>query len=191
MLMRRDLVAVGVLVVTAVILGTTVLSGILTPQTAPPPPSALPPPSPPGGSPPPRQDVPADPKLALSADLDQRVYRAGDSATVRVILTNVGKFRAVLDFPVPCMGEFLVSNASLGDVFNSSKWWGCIQILWTLPLDPGASYAWSFSWNLTDDHQQPLPVNRSYVVTPEFVWRMLPYQGYVIRTDTASFYLAT
>ncbi len=127
------------------------------------------------------------PRLAFSATLDQTTYVRGENATVRVILTNAGNDTISLRFPVPCMGEFLVSNETLGVVYNSSSHFGCIQVLWDLVLVPGGSYAWTFSWNLTDDGGAPLEAGRLYTVTPRFVAGWPPYQHYVVRTDVATF----
>lgn len=133
--------------------------------------------------------VPSEPRLGLAASLDRFVYSAGDVADVSVILTNLGARRVVLHFPIPCMVEFLVSNETLGTVYDSTAHWGCVQMLWDLTLVPNGSYTWAFPWNLSDDAGVPLPAPRSYSVTPRFLGGAPPWQDYVVRTEPATFFL--
>src|SRR5881409_1790073 len=67
------------------------------------------------------------PNLAFMAKTDRTSYGPGDSANVTVILTNIGLETAVMHFHTPCFVQFLVLDEARHALFNSSRWWGCVQ----------------------------------------------------------------
>jgi hypothetical protein len=135
---------------------------------------------------------PSGPSLAFTARTDRATYVPGDSANVTVVLTNIGLETIAMHFGQPCYVQFLVLDEARHAVYNSSKWWGCIQ-LWTDDiLAPGQSRSKTFAWNLTTDAGNPLAVGSQYEVVPSFLWAYMdPYQRYVSRTDVATFTVAT
>ncbi len=129
--------------------------------------------------------------LAFTARTNQATYVPGESANITVILTNIGLETIVMHFGSPCFVQFVVLDESRHAVYNSSKWWGCIQVLTDEILAPGESRSWLFPWGLTTDTGKPLPVGQQYEVVPSFIWAYATdYQRYVSRTNTATFTLA-
>ncbi len=137
------------------------------------------------------QTEPAEPNLAFTARTDRTVYHPGDSATVTVILTNIGIEPVVMHFGSPCFVQFLVLDETRQALYNSSKFWVCIQVLADVVLVPGESRSSVFPWNLTTDGGGPLSTGQQYQVVPSFLWaNATSYQRYVSRTDVAAFTLA-
>src|SRR2546427_8262046 len=94
---------------------------------------------------------PSGPNLAFTARTDRTSYGPSDSAKVTVILTNIGLDTIVMHFGQPCFVQFLVLDEARHAVYNSSKWWGCVQVLTDEILAPGESRSWVFPWGLTTD----------------------------------------
>ena len=44
-------------------------------------------------------------------------------------LTNIGLETIVMHFGSPCFVQFLVVDETQHAVYNSSKWWACIQVV--------------------------------------------------------------
>ena len=133
----------------------------------------------------------AGPNLAFTARTDRTSYGPRDSANVTVILTNIGLDTAMMHFGSPCFVQFLVLDDARHAVYNSSKWWGCIQVLTDEILAPGESRSWVFPWGLKTDAGGPLTVGQQYEVVPSFLWAYATdYQRYVSRTTVATFTLA-
>jgi len=133
----------------------------------------------------------SEPNLAFTARTDRPTYRLGETAHVSVILTNIGLETAVMHFGSPCFVQFLVLDEMRHAVYNSSKWWGCIQVLTDEVLAPGESRSWVFSWGLTTDAGGPLTAGQQYDVVPSFIWgNATVYQRYVSRTNAATFIVA-
>ncbi len=132
------------------------------------------------------------PSLAFTARTDRATYVPGDSANVTVVLTNIGLETIAMHFGQPCYVQFLVLDEARHAVYNSSKWWGCVQLVTDEILAPGQSRSKTFAWNLTTDAGNPLAVGSQYEVVPSFLWAYMdPYQRYVSRTDVATFTVAT
>jgi len=131
------------------------------------------------------------PNLAFTAKTDRTNYGPGDSANVTVILTNIGLETAVMHFHTPCFVQFLVLDEARHAQFNSSRWWGCVQILADEILAPGESRTWVFPWGLTTDAGAPLAIGQQYEVVPSFLWIYPEYQRNVSRTTVATFTMAT
>ncbi len=130
----------------------------------------------------------AGPNLAFTARTDKATYVQGESANVSVMLTNIGLETIVMHFGSPCFVQFLVVDETQHAVYNSSKWWACIQVVTDEILTPGESRSWLFSWGLTTDAGQPLAVGQQYEVVPSFIWgNATDYQRYVSRTNVATF----
>ncbi len=130
------------------------------------------------------------PNLAFTAMTDRTSYGPGDSANVTVILTNIGLETAVMHFHTPCFVQFLVLDEARHALFNSSRWWGCVQILANEILAPGESRTWVFPWGLTTDAGGPLAIGQQYEVVPSFLWIYPDYQRNVSRTTVATFTMA-
>jgi len=131
------------------------------------------------------------PSLAFTARTDRATYLPGESANVTVILTNIGLDTIVMHFGQPCYVQFLVLDEARHAVYNSSKWWGCVQLLTDEILAPGQSRSETFLWNLRTDAGSPLALGSQYEVVPSFLWAYMdPYQRYVSRTDVATFTVA-
>src|SRR2546425_9939285 len=131
------------------------------------------------------------PNLAFTARTDRTSYGPRDSANVTVILTNIGLEAIVMHFGQPCFVQFLVLDEARHAVYNSSKWWGCVQVLTDEILAPGESRSERFLWNLRTDAGSPLALGSQYEVVPSFLWAYMdPYQRYVSRTDVATFTVA-
>src|SRR2546427_163924 len=95
-----------------------------------------------------------------------------------------------LQSPPGCFAEFVVLDPTGEAVYNSSKWWGCIQVLADVTLAPGESRSHVFPWNLSSDTGEPLPGGHEYRVVPSFLWVYASsYQRFVSRTDVATFRL--
>src|SRR2546426_836894 len=106
------------------------------------------------------------------------------------ILTNIGLETAVMHFHTPCFVQFLVLDEARDALFNSSRWWGCVQILANEILAPGESRTWVFPWGLTTDAGGPLGIGQQYEVVPSFLWIYPDYQRNVSRTTVATFTMA-
>jgi len=131
-----------------------------------------------------------EPNLAFTAQMDQAVYDPGNLAKVSVTLTNIGLDAVTMHFANPCFAQFVVLDPTGEAVYNSSKWWGCIQVLADVTLAPGESRSHVFPWNLSSDTGQPLPGGHEYRVVPSFLWGYASsYQRFVSRTDVATFTL--
>src|SRR3989449_2570752 len=110
------------------------------------------------------------PSLAFTARTDRATYLPGESANVTVILTNIGLETIVMHFGQPCYVQFLVLDEARHAVYNSSKWWGCVQLLTDEILAPGQSRSETFLWNLRTDAGSPLALGSQYEVVPSFLW---------------------
>jgi hypothetical protein len=133
----------------------------------------------------------AEPNLAFTALTDRTVYRLGETANVSVILTNIGLEPVVMHFANPCFTQFVVLGEIRLAVYNSSKWWGCVQVIADVVLAPGASLSHVFAWNMTTDAGGPLTAGQQYEVVPSFIWPYAStYQRYVSRTNVATFIVA-
>ncbi len=131
------------------------------------------------------------PNLAFTARTDRTSYGPRDSANVTVILTNIGLDTAMMHFGTPCFVQFLVLDEARHAVYNSSTWWGCVQVLTDEILAPGESRSWVFRWGLTTDAGGPLVDGQQYEVVPSFLWVYAgDYQRYVSRTNVATFTMA-
>ena len=131
-----------------------------------------------------------EPNLAFTAQMDQAVYDPGNLAKVSVTLTNIGLNAVTMHFANPCFAQFVVLDPTGEAVYNSSKWWGCIQVLADVTLAPGESRSHVFPWNLSSDMGEPLPGGHEYRVVPSFLWVYASsYQRFVSRTDVATFTL--
>jgi len=133
---------------------------------------------------------PSGPNLAFTARTDRTSYGPSDSAKVTVILTNIGLDTIVMHFGQPCFVQFLVLDEARHAVYNSSKWWGCVQVLTDEILAPGESRSWVFPWGLTTDAGGPLLAGPQYEVVPSFLWIYPDYQRNVSRTTVATFTMA-
>jgi len=97
----------------------------------------------------------------------------------------------MMHFGAPCFVQFLVLDEAHHAVYNSSKWWGCVQVLTDESLAPGESRRWVFRWGLTTDAGGPLTVGQQYEVVPSFLWVYADdYQRYVSPTNVATFTMA-
>jgi len=133
----------------------------------------------------------AEPSLAFTARTDRATYIPGESANVTVVLTNIGVEPVTMHFGQPCYVQFLVLDEGRHPVYNSSKWWGCVQLLTDEILAPGQSRSQTFTWDLKSDAGTLLAVGSQYEVVPSFLWAYMdPYQRYVSRTDVATFTIA-
>lgn len=128
-------------------------------------------------------------RLAFSIRTDRETYTLGETANVSIALTNVGNGTAVLNFGNPCFDQLLAFNDSGQEVYNTSRFWGCIEVLWGITLAPGASVTHTFPWSLTTNEGKPLPVPEMYRLVPSFKWGRL-YQDSVVRTETATIYVS-
>jgi hypothetical protein len=124
-------------------------------------------------------------RLSFSLRTDQVSYSTGETANVSITLKNVGEGAAVLNFGNPCPEQFVVFDSQDHAVFNSTSYFGCIEVLWEITLAPGASVGWSLRWPLFTDRWTPLPAPATYVLVPSFTMGKL-YQPYVVHTDTAT-----
>src|SRR5437899_3122656 len=131
------------------------------------------------------QETPAARLVAsvAAAKTDRTNYGPGDSANVTVILTNIGLETAVMHFHTPCFVQFLVLDEARHAQFNSSRWWGCVQILADEILAPGESRTWVFPWGLTTDAGGPLAIGQQYEVVPSLLWIYPDYQRNVSRSS--------
>lgn len=91
------------------------------------------------------------PDLAFTARADRTSCGPRDSANVTVILANIGLDTVMMHFGSPCFVQFLVLDEARHAVYNSSKWWGCVQLLTDEILAPGEPRSWAFPWGLTTD----------------------------------------
>jgi len=131
------------------------------------------------------------PNLAFTAQTDRAIYGAGETANVSVILTNIGLEPVVMHFANPCFAQFVTLDEMRLAVYNSSKWWGCVQVIADVVLAPGESRSHVFAWNMTTDGGGALTVGQQYEVVPSFVWPYAStYQRYVSRTNVATFIVA-
>jgi hypothetical protein len=128
--------------------------------------------------------------LGFAAKTDRPYYSSGDVADVSITLTNLGFTTVTLHFPNPCFMEFLVYPSGGAPVFNSTRYWACIEMLAQVTLPPGGSTTHMYPWNLSADDGTPLPPAQWYTILPRFIWGDLGYQQYVTRTDIATFYLS-
>jgi len=124
-------------------------------------------------------------RLAFALVTDRSIYTAGDTLNVSITLTNRGNDTAVLQLPSPCSVVFIVYDDTRQVVFNSTAYWGCVQVVWNLLLEPGASQSWVYSWGLEMNNGTPVKAPGTYELVPSFVWGRL-YQDNVVRTDTAT-----
>jgi hypothetical protein len=133
-----------------------------------------------------------EPNFAFAARTDRAVYDPGNSAEITVTFTNIGREVAKMHFSTPCFDQFLVLNETGEAVYNSTREWGCIQVIWDATFAPGESRSVTYQWNLSTDSGVPLPGGHEYRVLPSFTWVYAStYQRYVTRTDVASFTMTT
>lgn len=125
-------------------------------------------------------------QLAFSIRTDRETYALGETANVSVTLTNVGNDTAVLNFPNACVVQYLVFNESGGEVYNTTHFWGCIQMLWGFTLASGASKIWGMPWDLTTNQWTPVLAPGTYRLVPSFVWYEPGYQRSVVHTGTVT-----
>ncbi len=124
-------------------------------------------------------------RLAFSLRTDRESYSLGETVNVSISLTNVGNGTTVLNFGNPCPEQFVAFDAQGHAIFNSTSYFGCIEVTWATTLAPGASVEWRLGWPLLTDRLMPLPAPATYVLVPSFLMGKL-YQPYVVYTDSAT-----
>ena len=124
-------------------------------------------------------------RLAFGIETDQASYRTGNVAIVTISLTNVGNATVSLGLPSPCSVVFMVYGSDGEAVFNSSRYFSCIQVWRDVVLAPGASQTFVYRWPLVADNGTPVPAPATYRLVPAFVWG-ISYQHSVVRTETAT-----
>lgn len=164
-------------------------SGVLFPATSP---TSIVPPAPlpaPGNHsaplPLPSPKPPGPLRLALALSTDRATYTLGDTVLVTITLTNVGNDTWTLGIPNPCSVVFLAYDSDGELVFNSTTYYGCIQVWWDLTLGPGESVVVAgYRWSLIRNNETPVPAPATYRLVPMFVLGRL-YQDAVVHTDVA------
>jgi hypothetical protein len=124
-------------------------------------------------------------RLALDLTTDRPNYTLGDSVHLTITLTNVGNDTWALEIPNPCSVVFLAYDARGNVVFNSTTYFGCIQVRWDLTLAPGESRVVAeYSWPLIRNNETQVPAPATYRLVPMFILGKL-YQYAVVRTEVA------
>ncbi len=182
------IVAACVLLAGVFLLGTTGLRPAGSPSATPPPTA---PPSGNGTTPTPIPPMPAPPtnrsatRLALDLATDRSSYQTGDAAVVTITLANLGNSTVFLGLPNPCSMVFMVYGQAGQIVFNSSRYFGCIQVWQDLVLAPGASQTSVYRWPLVTDNGFRVTAPAVYKLVPSFESN-LGYQASVVRTGSAT-----
>lgn len=165
-------------------------SGVLVPAGSPSttgPPVASPTPgntTPPAPTPAPEK--PGALRLALALTTDRPTYKIGDTVHVTITVTNLGNRTVTLGLPNPCSVVFLVFDTQGEIVFNSTAYFGCVELWLDVTLAPGASEVVSaYRWTLVRNNDTPVPAPATYRLVPMFFWGKL-YQDSVVRTETAT-----